>query len=117
MDGNGKKAYFTSWPLIVFIFNMPTSKGFISLVPILKIFRALNWKIFPTVKLINNYNIKILVKYKKLGAAKHSFFLDSIITGFKECFFLIVKTLIMYKIGEDWWFNGRIINKLPLVIY
>jgi len=72
-----------------------------SLVSTLKIFKAPNWKIFPTMKLINNYNIKVLVKYEKLGVAKRFSFLDSIITGFKECSFLIAKTLIMYKIGED----------------
>ena len=52
-------------------------------------------------KLINNYNIKVLVKYKKLGVAKHSFLLDRIIIGFKECSSLIIKTLIMCRIGEN----------------
>ena len=68
-------------------------------------------------KLINNCNIKALVKYKKLKTAKHSFLLDKIITGFKECSFLIAKALIMHKIGEDWWFNKKVINELPLVVY
>ena len=35
-------------------------------------------------KLINNHNIKVLVKYKKLKVAKHSFLLNSIIIGFKK---------------------------------
>ena len=85
----------------MFTSSIPTSKGFISLVPTLEIFKAPNWKNFLPMKLINNYNIKVLVKYEKLGAAKHSFFLNSIITGFKKCFFLIVKTLIMHRIGEN----------------
>ena len=80
---------------------MLTSEGFISLVPTLEIFKAPNWQNFPATKLINNHNIKALIKYKKLGAAKHSSFLDKIITGFKKYFSLIIKTLIMYRIGED----------------
>ena len=80
---------------------MLTSKGFISLIPILKTFRALNWKNFPNIKLINNYNIKALVKYKKLGVVKYFSLLNKVITGFKECSFLIIKTLIMRRIGED----------------
>jgi len=85
----------------VFTFGIPTSKGFISLVPALEIFRAPNWKNFLPIKLINNCNIKVLVKYKKLGVAKHSSLLDRIITGFKEYSSLIVKTLIICRIGED----------------
>ena len=72
-----------------------------SLVPALEIFKALDWKNILTMKLINDYNIKVLVKYEKLGAAKHSSLLDRIITGFKECSSLITKTLIMYRVGED----------------
>ena len=78
-----------------------TSEGFTSLVPTLEIFKAPNWKNFLPMKLINNYNIKVLVKYEKLGAAKHSSLLDRIIIGFKECSSLIAKTLIIYRIGED----------------
>ncbi len=85
----------------MFIFNILTSEGFISLVPALEIFRAPNWKNFLPIKLINNYNIKALVKYKKLGVIKHSSFLGRIITGFKEYSSLIVKTLIICRIGED----------------
>ena len=85
----------------MFTSSTPTSKGFISLVPALEIFRAPNWKNIPTVKLINNYNIKALVKYKKLRVAKYSSLLDRIIMGFKECSSLIVKTLIIYRVGED----------------
>jgi len=80
---------------------MPTSEGFTSLVPALKIFKAFDWKIFLTAKLINNHNIETLVKYKKLGAAKHFSFPNSIITSFKECSFSIIKTLIIYKMGEN----------------
>ena len=85
----------------MFTFSIPTSKGFTSLVPALKIFRAPNWKNFLPIKLINNHNIEILDKYKKLGVAKHSSLLNKIIIGFKKCSFLIVKTLIIYRIGED----------------
>ena len=77
------------------------SKGFTSLVLTLEIFRAPNWKNFSPIKLINNRNIKALVKYKKLGVAKYSSLLDKIIAGFKECSSLIIKTLIIYRIGED----------------
>ena len=96
---------------------MLTSKGFISLISALKTFRAFNWKNFLSTKLINNYNIEVLVKYKKLGVVKYFFFLSKVIMGFKECFSLITKTLIMYKIKKDQWFNKRVINKLPLIIY
>ena len=96
---------------------MLTSKGFMSLVRALKIFKALNCKLFPTAKLINNYNIETLVKYKKLKAAKHFSLPNKIIVGFKKCSFLIVKALIMHKMGEDQWFDKRVINKLPLIVY
>jgi hypothetical protein len=85
----------------VFTFNILTSKGFISLIPALKTFRAPNWKNFLTIKLINNRNIKALVKYKKLGAVKHSSLPNKVIMGFKECSFLIIKTLIIYRMGKD----------------
>ena len=85
----------------MFIFNILTSKGFISLVPTLEIFKAPNWKNSLTIKLINDYNIKVLIKYKKLRVAKHFSFLDRIIMGFKEYSFLIVKVLIICKIKED----------------
>ena len=52
-------------------------------------------------KLINNYNIKALIKYKKLGAANRSSFPNKVIIGFKECSSLIIKILIIYRIGED----------------
>ena len=80
---------------------MLTSKSFMSLVLALEIFRAPNWKNFLLMKLINDCNIKVLVKYEKLGVAKHSSLLDRIITGFKECSSLITKTLIICRIGED----------------
>jgi len=51
-------------------------------------------------KLINNRNIKALIKYKKLRAANCSSLLNKVITGFKEYSSLIVKTLIIYRIGE-----------------
>ena len=85
----------------MFTFSILTSKGFTSLVPTLEIFRAPNWKNFLPMKLINDYNIEVLVKYKKLGAAKYSFFLNKIIIGFKEYSSLIIKTLIIHRIGED----------------
>ncbi len=72
-----------------------------SLVLALEIFRAPNWKNSLSTKLINDCNIKALIKYEKLGVVKYSSLLDSIITGFKECSSLIVKALIMWKIGED----------------
>ena len=72
---------------------------------------------FLTIKLINNYNIKALIKYKKLRAANYSSLLNKVIIGFKKYSSLIIKTLIIYRIGEDQWFNRRVINKLPLVIY
>jgi len=56
---------------------------------------------FLSIKLINNRNIKALIKYKKLGAANYSSLLNKVITGFKECSSLIIKILIMRKIGED----------------
>jgi hypothetical protein len=82
----------------VFTSSTPTSKGFISLIPALEIFRAPN---FLNIKLINNYNIKALIKYKKLEVANRSSLLNKIIIGFKECSSLIIKTLIIYRIGED----------------
>ena len=85
----------------MFTSSILTSKGFMSLVPALEIFRAPNWKNFLPTKLINDCNIEALVKYKKLGVAKYSSLLDRIITGFKECFSLIIKTLIMCRMGED----------------
>ena len=42
IDGNGKKAYFTSRPLIMFISSILTNEGFTSLVPTLKFFKALH---------------------------------------------------------------------------
>jgi len=80
---------------------MPTSEGFISLIPTLEIFRAPNWTDFLNIKLINNYNIKALIKYKKLGVANRSSLLNKVIIGFKECSSLIIKILIIYRIGED----------------
>jgi len=56
---------------------------------------------FLTIKLINNCNIKALIKYEKLGAANCSSFLNKVIIGFKEHSSLIIKTLIIYRIGED----------------
>ena len=85
----------------MFTFSTPTSKGFISLIPALKTFRAPNWKDFLNIKLINNCNIEALIKYKKLKVAKYSFFLGKVITGFKKCSSLIIKTLIIHRIGED----------------
>ena len=85
----------------MFISSMLTSEGFISLISALKTFRASNWKNFLSIKLINNYNIEVLVKYKKLGAVKCFSLLGKVIMGFKECSFLIVKTLIMCRMGED----------------
>ena len=85
----------------MFTSSTPTSKGFISLISTLKTFRAPNWKDFLSTKLINNYNIKVLIKYKKLKAVKYSSLLNRVIMGFKECFSLITKTLIIYRMGED----------------
>ena len=56
----------------MFTSSILTSEGFISLIPALETFRAFNWKDFPSIKLINNYNIEVLVKYKKLGVVKCS---------------------------------------------
>ena len=56
---------------------------------------------FLTIKLINNYNIKVLIKYKKLKAVNCSSFLNKVIIGFKKYSSLIIKTLIIYRIGED----------------
>ena len=84
---------FTSGTLI--------SESFISLIPALKTFRAFNWKDFLNTKLINNCNIKVLVKYKKLGVVKYSSLLNKVIIGFKEYSFLIIKTLIIHRMGED----------------
>ena len=56
---------------------------------------------FKPTKLINNYNIKALIKYKKLRVAKHSSLPDKIIVSFKEYSSSIIKTLIMYRMGED----------------
>ena len=94
-----------------------TSEGFISLIPALEFFRAPNWTNFLNIKLINNYNIKALIKYKKLGVANRSSFLNKVIIGFKECSSLIIKILIIYRIGKNQWFNRRVINKLLLVVY
>ena len=80
---------------------MLTSEGFISLIFALKTFRAPNWKNFLNIKLINNYNIKVLVKYKKLEVVKCFFLLSKVIIDFKECSFLITKTLIICKIKKD----------------
>jgi hypothetical protein len=80
---------------------MLISEGFTSLIPALKTFRALNWKNFLTIKLINNYNIEVLVKYEKLGVAKCSSLSGKVIIGFKEYSFSIIKTLIIYRMGED----------------
>ena len=85
----------------MFTSGTPTSEGFISLIPALKIFRAPNWTDFLTIKLINNCNIKALIKYKKLGAANYSFLLNKVIIGFKEYSSLIIKILIIHKIGEN----------------
>jgi len=101
----------------VFTSGTLTSKGFISLIPALEIFRAPNWADSTNTKLINNCNIKALIKYKKLEAANRSFFLNKVITGFKKYSSLITKILIIRRIGEDRWFNRRVINKLPLVVY
>ena len=80
---------------------MLTSKGFISLIPALETFRAPNWKDFLNIKLINNYNIEVLVKYKKPKVVKYFSLLGKVITGFKEYSSLIIKTLIIYRMGED----------------
>ena len=85
----------------MFISGILTSEGFISLISALKTFRAFNWKDFLNIKLINNCNIEVLAKYKKLGVAKRSSLLGRVIMGFKECSFLIIKTLIIYRMGED----------------
>jgi hypothetical protein len=85
----------------VFTSGTLTSKGFISLIPALEIFRAPNWTDFSTIKLINNCNIEALIKYKKLGVANCSSLPNKVIIGFKECSSLIIKILIIYRIGED----------------
>ena len=100
-DSNGKIIYYSSRPLVVFTSSIPTSEGFISLIPTLETFRAFNWKDFLSTKLINNCNIKVLVKYKELKVVKHSSLLGRVIIGFKEYFLLIIKTLIIYRMGED----------------
>ena len=56
---------------------------------------------FLTIKLINNCNIKALIKYKKLEVANRSSLLNKVIIGFKECSSLIAKTLIIYRMGEN----------------
>ena len=78
-----------------------TSEGFISLIPALKIFRAPNWTNFLSTKLINNRNIKALIKYKKLEVANYSSLLNKVIIGFKKHSSLITKILIIYGMGED----------------
>jgi len=80
---------------------MLTSEGFISLIPTLEIFRAPNWADRPNTKLINSRNIKALIKYKKLGVANRSSLPNKVIIGFKECSSLIIKILIIRRIGED----------------
>jgi hypothetical protein len=85
----------------VFTSSTLTSEGFIILIPTLEIFRAPNWTNFLNIKLINNRNIKALIKYKKLGVANRSFLPNKVIIGFKECSSLIIKTLIICRIGED----------------
>ena len=85
----------------MFTSSTPTSKGFTSLIPALKTFRAPNWKNFSSTKLINNHNIKVLIKYKKLRVTKRSSLLNRVIIGFKEYSSLITKTLIIYRMGED----------------
>ena len=117
INNNGEIAYYSSWLSIVFTFNILISKGFTSLVFTLEIFKAPHWQNFPAIKLINNHNIKTLFKSKKQNMAKHFSFLDRIIIGFKKCSFSIVMGLIIHKIKENQWFNKRVINKLPLVVY
>ena len=78
-----------------------TSEGFTSLIPALEIFRAPNKTNFLNIRLINNYNIKALIKYKKLGVANYSSLLNKVIIGFKEYSSLIIKILIIYRMGED----------------
>ena len=56
---------------------------------------------FLTIKLINNYNIKALIKYEKLGVVNRSSLPNKVIIGFKECSSLIIKILIIYKIREN----------------
>jgi len=85
----------------VFTSGTLTSEGFISLIPALEIFRAPNWINFLNINIINNCNIKALIKYKKLGVANRSSFPNKVIIGFKECSSLIIKTLIIYRMGED----------------
>jgi len=41
------------------------------------------------------------MKYKKLGAANYSSLLNKVIISFKKCSSLIIKTLIIYRIGEN----------------
>jgi len=85
----------------VFTSSILTSEGFTSLIPALEIFRAPNWTNFLNIKLINNYNIKALIKYKKLGAANRFSLLNKVIIGFKEYSSSIIKTLIIRRMGED----------------
>jgi len=85
----------------VFTSSTLTSEGFISLIPALEIFRAPNWADSTNIKLINDRNIKVLIKYKKLGVANRSSLPNKVIMGFKEYFSLIVKILIIYRMGED----------------
>jgi len=85
----------------VFTSSTLTSKGFISLIPALEISRAPNWTDFLFIKLINNRNIKALIKYKKLRAANYSSLLNKVIMGFKKYSSLITKTLIILRIGKD----------------
>jgi len=56
---------------------------------------------FPTIKLINNCNIKALIKYEKLGVANCFSLLNKVIIGFKEYSSLIAKILIIYRMGKD----------------
>jgi SNF2-related domain len=116
-DGKGKIAYYTSRPSVVFTSGTPTSEGFTSLIPALEIFRAPNWKDIPATKLIHGRNIDALIKYEKLGVANRSSLPNNVITGFKECSSSIAKALIIRRMGEDRWFDGRVINELPLVVY
>ena len=80
----------------MFTSNTPISKGFTSLIPALETFKAFNWKDFPNIKLINNCNINVLVKYKKLKIVKCFSFLSKVIIDFKKYF-----SLIIYKMGKD----------------
>ena len=100
-NGNSKIIYYSSQPSVVFTSIILTSESFISLISTLKTFRAPNWKDFLSIKLINNCNIKALVKYKKLKIVKCSSLPGRVIIGFKEYSSLIIKTLIMHRMGED----------------